>query len=82
MDKCELITVCLSEVCLIEKGEIVWRNYTVLYSGSKVKAAKVFAVFCSSLRNYMVKCMTKVECYSNRLMFVKISAKPIDIVIV
>jgi hypothetical protein len=34
------------------------------------------------LRNDIVKCVTKVECYTDRLMFVKISAKPIDIVIV
>ena len=34
------------------------------------------------LRNNIVKRMTKMECYSNRLIFVKISAKTVDIVIV
>ena len=32
------------------------------------------------LRNDVVKHLTKVECYSDRLMFVKISAKAVDIV--
>ena len=30
----------------------------------------------------IVKHVTKVECYRDRLMFVKISAKPVDIMIV
>ena len=34
------------------------------------------------LRNNIVKHETKVECYRDRLIFVKISAKPVDIVIV
>jgi hypothetical protein len=34
------------------------------------------------LRNDDIKCLTKVECYSDRLIFVKISAKPVDIVLV
>ena len=34
------------------------------------------------LRNDVVKHLTKVECYSDRLMFVKRSAKPVDIVLV
>ena len=55
-------------------------NYTVLYSGGG-KAEKVVAVI---LRNDEVKSFTpsKVECYGGRLMFVMISAKQVDIVIV
>ena len=34
------------------------------------------------LRNDVAKRLIKVECYSDRLMFVKISVKPIDIVLV
>jgi hypothetical protein len=34
------------------------------------------------LRNVIVKHLTKVECYSDRFMFVKISAKPVDLVLV
>ena len=34
------------------------------------------------LRNDDVKRLTKVKCCSDRLMFVKISAKPVDIVLV
>ena len=34
------------------------------------------------LGNDIVKLLTKVECSSDRLMFVKISAKPVDIVLV
>jgi hypothetical protein len=34
------------------------------------------------LRNDIVKRLTKVECYSNRLVFVKISANPCDIMLV
>ena len=34
------------------------------------------------LRNDIVKRLPKVECYSDRLVFVKISAKPVDIVLV
>ena len=42
----------------------------MFYSG-RVKDEKGVAVM---LRNYTVKNVTKVECYSDRLMFVKISA--------
>ena len=49
----------------------------MFYSGG-VKAQKGVAVV---LRND-VKRLTKVECYSDRLMFVKISGKPVDIVLV
>ena len=49
---------------------------TMLYSGG-VKAEKGVAVV---LRNDVVKRLTKVECYSDRLIFV--SAKPVDIVLV
>ena len=45
------------------------------YSGAENGVAIV-------LRNDVVKHLTKVECYSDRLMFVKISAKPVDIVLV
>jgi hypothetical protein len=34
------------------------------------------------LRISIVKCVAKLECYSDRLIFVKISAKPVCIVIV
>jgi hypothetical protein len=50
----------------------------MFYSG-RVKAAKDVAVV---LRNDIVKRLTKVECYIDRLMFVKTSAKPVDIVLV
>ena len=50
----------------------------MFYSGG-VKAEKGVAVV---LRNDIVKRLTKVECCSDRLMFVKISAKPVDIVLV
>jgi hypothetical protein len=50
----------------------------MFYSGG-VKAEKGVAVV---LRNDVVKCLTKVECYSDRLMFVMICAKPVDIVLV
>jgi Endonuclease/Exonuclease/phosphatase family. len=77
MDKCELNEVGLSEVQWLGKGETVLGNYTMFYSGG-VEAGKVVSVV---LKND-VKCLTKVECCSDRLMFVKISAKPIDIVLV
>jgi hypothetical protein len=60
------------------KGKIVSGNYTMFYSGG-VKAEKCVAVV---LRNIVVKRLTKVECYSDRLMFVKKSAKLVDIVLV
>ena len=75
MGKFELNVIGLSEVRWPGKGEIVSGNYTMFYSGG-VKAEKGVAVV---LRNDVVKRLTKVECYSDRLMFV--SAKPIDIVI-
>jgi Endonuclease/Exonuclease/phosphatase family. len=77
MDKCELNVVGLSEVRWPGKGEIVSVNYTMLYSGG-VKAEKGVAVV---LRND-VNCLTKVKYYSDRLMFVKIRAKPDDMVLV
>ena len=52
-------------------------NYTIFYSGG-VKAENCVAVV---LRND-VKRLTKVEYYSDRLMFVKINAKPVAIVLV
>jgi hypothetical protein len=52
------------------RSEIVSGNYTVFYSGG-VKAQKGVSVV---LRNDIVKRLTKVDCYSDRLMFVKISA--------
>ena len=42
-------------------------NYTMFYSG-RVKAEKGVAVM---LRNDVVKRLIKLECYSDRLMFVK-----------
>ena len=78
MDKCELNVVGLSEVRWTGKGEIVSRNYTMFYAG-RVKAEKCVAVV---LRNDIVKRLTKVECFSDRLTFVKSIAKPFDIVLV
>jgi len=49
----------------------------MFYSGG-VKAKKGIAVV---LRNGIVKRLTKVECYSDRLLFVKINVKPVDIVL-
>ena len=66
MGKCEIIVVGLSEVRWLGKGEIVSGNYTMFYSAG-VKAEKGVAVV---LRND-VKRLTKVKCYSDRLMFVK-----------
>ena len=74
MDKCELNVVGLSEVRWSGKGEIVSGNYRMFYSGG-VKAEKGVAVV---LRNDVVKRLTKVDCCSDRLMFVK----PVDIVLV
>ena len=34
------------------------------------------------LRNHIVKRLTKMVCYTGILMFVKVSAKPVDIVFV
>jgi hypothetical protein len=56
----------------------VSKNYTMIYSGG-VKAEKGVAVV---LRNDIVKHLMKMECYSDRLMFVKISAKPVDFVLI
>ena len=78
MDKCELNVVGLSEVRWPGKGEIVRGNYTMFYSGG-VKAEKGVAVM---LRNDVVKRLTKLEYYSDRLMFVKINAKPVDNVVI
>jgi hypothetical protein len=78
MDKCELNVVGLSEVWWPGKGEIVPGNYVMFYSGG-VNAEKGVAVV---LRNDVIKRLTKVECYSDRLMFVTISTKPVDIVLV
>jgi hypothetical protein len=78
MDKYELNVVGLSVVWWPGKGKIVSGNYTMFYSGG-VKAEKGVAVV---LRNNDVKLLIKVECYSDRLMFVKINAKPVDIVLV
>jgi hypothetical protein len=64
----------LSEVRWSGKGKIVSENYTVFYS-TRVMTEKLFRID-------IVKHVTKVECYRDRLMFVKISAKPVDIMIV
>ena len=50
-----------------------------MFNSGGLKAEKGLAVV---LRNDVVKCLTKVECCSDRLMFVKISAKHVDIVLV
>ena len=76
MVKCELNVISLSEVQWPGKGEIVGKS-TMFYSDG-VKDEKGVAVV---LRND-VKRLTKVERYSDRLMFVKISVKPTDIVLV
>jgi hypothetical protein len=68
----------LSEVRWPEKGEIVSANYAVFYSGV-LKSEKCIAVL---LRNYSIKRVTKVKYYSGRLIVVKISATPVDILIV
>ena len=70
MDKCESDVIGLSEVRWPGKGEIVSGNYTVYYSGG-VKTEKGIELV---LRNYIVKHVTEMECYSDRLMFAKISA--------
>ena len=67
IDKCELNAVSLSEVRWPGKSEIVSGNYTMFYSGA-VKAEKCVAVV---LRNDVVKRLTKVECCSDRKVFVK-----------
>ena len=77
MDKCELNVVGLSEVRWPGKGDIVSGNYTMLYSGG-VKVEKGVAVV---LRTDIVKRLIQIKCYSDRL-FVQISAKPVDIVLV
>ena len=70
--------VGLSEVREPGKGKIVSGKYTMFFSGG-IKAEKDVA---EVLRNDIVKRVTKVKCYSDRLMFVKISIKPVDIVLV
>ena len=50
-----------------------------MYYSGRVKAEKDVAVM---LRIDIVKCLTKVECYSDTLMVVKVSVKPVDIVLV
>ena len=70
MDKCELNVVGLSEVRWPGKSKIVSGKYTMFCSGG-VKAEKGVSVV---LRNDKVKRLTKVECYRDRLIFVKISA--------
>jgi hypothetical protein len=50
-----------------------------MYYSGRIKAEKGVKVV---LRNDIVKRLTKEECYSDRLMFVKISAKPVDVVLV
>ena len=70
--------VCLSKVWWPGKGKIVSGNYTMIYSGG-VKFEKGVAVV---LRNDNVKSLTKVECYSDKLMFVKIGVKLVDTVLV
>ena len=77
MDKSELSVGGLSEVRWPGKGKIVSGN-VVFYSGG-VTAEKGFA---GALRNNIVKRVPKVECYSDKLMFVKISAKTVDFAIV
>ena len=51
----------------------------MFYSGGGVKAENGVAV---ELMNDIVKLLTNVKCYRDRLIFVKISAKPVDIVLV
>ena len=50
-----------------------------MFYSDEVKAEKVVAIV---LRYDTAKRLRKVECYSDRLMFFKISAKPVDIVVV
>jgi hypothetical protein len=68
----------LSEVRGSGKGEIVSGNYT-LFRSAVVKAQQGVAVM---LKNYIEERLTKVEYYSDRWIFVGISIKPFDIVIV
>ena len=70
---CELSVIGLGEVQWPGKREIVSGNYTTFYLGEE-NAEKYVTVV---LRNDIVKYVTKVECYRDRLIFVKINAKPI-----
>ena len=75
---CELNVVGLGEVQRSGKCEIVSGNYTMFYSGG-VHAEKDAAIM---MRNDTVKYVTKVERYSDTLIFAKVSAKPVDTVTV
>ena len=77
MDYSGLSVVGLSEERWPRKGEIMWGNYTMLQSEA-VKPENGVAVV---LKNNTVKRVTKVEYYIDRLIFVKISTQPADILI-
>ena len=77
MDKCEPNVVGLSEVWWPGKGEMC-RETIKCSTQLELKLKKVLQV----LGNDIVKHLTKGEFYSDRLIFMKISAKSDDIVLV
>ena len=78
MDKCNVSVVGLSEVRWPGQGEKVSDNYTMFYSGGE-RAERGVAIL---MKNEIVKSVLSVQCCSDRLMFVKLSAEPVDILIV
>ena len=78
MDKCNVSVIGLSEVRWPGQGEKVSDNYTMFYSGGE-RAERGVAIL---MKNEIVKSVMSVQCCSDRLMFVKLSAEPVDILIV
>ena len=78
MENCNLKIIGLSEVRWEGLGEIVSGDFTMYYSGGE-KAERGVAVM---LRNEVAKSVVNVQCISDRLMFVKLSALPVDILII
>ena len=78
MDKCNVSVIGLSEVRWPGQGEKVSDNYTMFYSGGE-RAERGVAIL---MKNEIVKSVLSVQCCSDRLMFVKLSAEPVDILIV
>ena len=78
MDKCKVNIIGLSEVRWLDKGEIVSGKYTMFYSGGTTCERGVAII----MENKIVQSVNKVVCHSDRLMFVKISAEPVDILVI
>jgi hypothetical protein len=78
MKKSGLNIIGLSEVRWRDKGEIVSGNYTMFYSGGN-SAERGVAIM---LENNIVSSVLKVTCHSDRLMCIKLSANPVDLLVI